>query len=67
MKKNSMHDAPLLFALAHSHALGEAVARQMGLVLTPHEERVFEDGEHKARPCQSVRGCHCVVLHSLFG
>lgn len=67
MKKNSMHDAPLLFALAHSHVLGEAVARQMGLVLASHEERVFEDGEHKARPLQSVRGRHCVVLHSLFG
>jgi len=28
---------------------------------------VFEDGEHKARPLQSVRGRSCFVLHSLYG
>jgi ribose-phosphate pyrophosphokinase len=47
--------------------LGNAIAQQLGLALTPHEERVFEDGEHKARPLQSVRGRSCFVLHSLYG
>ena len=63
MPKNSL----LLFALEHSHLLGNAIAQQLGLALTPHEERVFEDGEHKARPLQSVRGRSCFVLHSLYG
>ena len=63
MPKNSF----LLFALEHSHVLGNAIAQQLGLPLTPHEERVFEDGEHKARPLQSVRGRSCFVLHSLYG
>jgi ribose-phosphate pyrophosphokinase len=63
MPKNSL----LLFALEHSHVLGTAIAQQLGLALTPHEERVFEDGEHKARPLQSVRGRSCFVLHSLYG
>lgn len=63
MPKNSL----LLFALEQSHVLGNAIAQQLGLALTPHEERVFEDGEHKARPLQSVRGRSCFVLHSLYG
>ena len=63
MPKNSL----LLFALEHSHVLGNAIAQQLGLALTPLEERVFEDGEHKARPLQSVRGRSCFVLHSLYG
>jgi ribose-phosphate pyrophosphokinase len=63
MPKNSL----LLFALEQSHVLGNAIAQQLGLALTPHEERVFEDGEHKARPLQNVRGRSCFVLHSLYG
>ena len=63
MTKNSL----LLFALEHSHVPGNAIAQQLGLALAPHEERVFEDGEHKARPLQSVRGRSCFVLHSLYG
>ncbi len=63
MPKNSL----LLFALEHSHVLGNAFAQQLGLALTPHEERVFEDGAHKARPLHSVRGRSCFVLHSLYG
>ncbi|NDC10157.1 MAG: ribose-phosphate pyrophosphokinase, partial [Oxalobacteraceae bacterium] len=63
MPKNSLS----LFALEHSQVLGKAIAQQLGLALTPHEERVFEDGEHKARPLQSVRGRSCFVLHSLYG
>ncbi|MFM7633113.1 MAG: ribose-phosphate pyrophosphokinase-like domain-containing protein [Betaproteobacteria bacterium] len=60
-------DAPLLFALAHTQALGNLVAQRLGLALTPHEERVFDDGEHKLRPLHSVRGRNRFVLHSLYG
>ena len=39
-----------LFALDASKIFGEQVADNLGLPLSPHEEREFEDGEHKARP-----------------
>lgn len=61
-----MAQAPCLFALQPSHALGAAVAARLGLELSPHEEREFEDGEHKTRPLQSVRGRDVFVLHSLY-
>jgi ribose-phosphate pyrophosphokinase len=56
-----------LFALNASRDLGERVARALGLPLAPHEEREFEDGEHKARPLESVRGRDVYVLVSLYG
>jgi len=55
-----------LFALNASRDLGERVARALGLPLAPHEEREFEDGEHKARPLESVRGRDVYVLVSLY-
>jgi ribose-phosphate pyrophosphokinase len=56
-----------LFALKGSEELGAAAARTLSLELDPHEERDFEDGEHKARPLVSVRGKDVYVLHSLAG
>jgi len=56
-----------LFALNASRDLGERVARELGSPLAPHEEREFEDGEHKARPLESVRGRDVYVLVSLYG
>ncbi len=56
-----------LFALDASRYLGEPVARRLGLTLSPHEEREFEDGEHKARPLVSVRGADVFVIQSLHG
>jgi len=56
-----------LFALDASHALGDQVARQLPLGLCRHEEREFEDGEHKTRPLESVRGKDVYVIHSLHG
>ena len=35
--------------------------------LSSHEEREFEDGEHKARPLESVRGEDVYVIQSLDG
>lgn len=56
-----------LFALQQSDELGAAVAGALGRKLDPHEERDFEDGEHKARPLVSVRGEDVYVVHSLNG
>lgn len=57
-----------LFALeGGSHPWGEAVAARLGVPLSPHEERRFEDGEHKLRPLAGVRGRDVFVLHSLHG
>ena len=59
--------APLLFALHETGELGNAVAAALGRSLAAHEEREFEDGEHKARPLETVRGAEVFVLHSLYG
>ena len=56
-----------LFALRGSDELGSAVAAASGRSLAAHEEREFEDGEHKARPLVSVRGADVFVLHGLHG
>jgi len=56
-----------LFALDASCYLGEPIAAALGVALSPHEERNFEDGEHKARPLVSVRGANAYVIHSLHG
>lgn len=55
-----------LFALGASRAWGEKVAQALGTPLSRHEERQFEDGEHKARPLESVRGKNVYVIHSLY-
>jgi ribose-phosphate pyrophosphokinase len=56
-----------LFALHGSDELGSAVAAALGQRLAAHEEREFEDGEHKARPLETVRGADVFVLHGLHG
>lgn len=56
-----------LFALDATRTFGQEVARELGLSLSPHEERDFEDGEHKARPLVSVRERDVYVLQSLHG
>jgi len=56
-----------LFALNASKPFGEQVAAALGTTLCPHEEREFEDGEHKARPRLSVRGRDVYVIQSLHG
>ncbi len=57
----------LIFALNSSRMFGKRVASSLGIPLSPHEERDFEDGEHKARPLVSVRGRDVYVIQSLFG
>jgi ribose-phosphate pyrophosphokinase len=56
-----------LFALHASRAFGEKVAQQLAHPLASHEEREFEDGEHKARPLENVRGKDVYVIQSLYG
>jgi ribose-phosphate pyrophosphokinase len=60
-------DAPLVFALGASRAFGAAVAERLAVALTPHEEREFPDGEHKARALASVRGRDVFAIHALHG
>jgi len=60
-------DALRLFALSTSRPYGERVAAALGMALASHEEREFEDGEHKARPLENVRGQDVYVIHSLYG
>lgn len=55
-----------LFALNASREFGLRVGGALGLTLAPHEEREFEDGEHKARPLESVRGRDVFVVASLY-
>jgi len=56
-----------LFSLHASAALGSAVAAGLNRPLAAHEEREFEDGEHKTRPLEAVRGADVFVLQSLHG
>jgi ribose-phosphate pyrophosphokinase len=57
----------LLFALQSTHDFGLSVAAALGAALAPHEEREFDDGEHKARPLVDVQGKHAFVIQSLHG
>ena len=56
-----------VFALNTSRDIGEQVARALEVKLGLHEEREFEDGEHKSRPLENVRGRDVFVIQSLYG
>ncbi len=56
-----------LFALNASRRYGQAIAEHLGIALCEHEEREFEDGEHKSRPLVNVRGKDVFVVQSLYG
>ena len=58
-------DRMRLFALDATAQLGKAIANRLGQPLALHEEREFEDGEHKARPLEPVIGQNVYVLQSL--
>lgn len=62
-----MPEQPMIFALEGTRDFGRSVAEWLGTVLAEHEERDFEDGEHKARPLESPRGRNVYVIHSLYG
>jgi len=56
-----------LFTMQATAELGRAVAADLGQPLSLHEERDFEDGEHKARPLDPVLGQDVYVIQSLHG
>ncbi|MFB4203074.1 putative ribose-phosphate pyrophosphokinase 2 [wastewater metagenome] len=56
-----------LFTLDAGRDYGARVAACLGIEPARHEERDFEDGEHKARPLESVRGRDVYVLQGLHG
>jgi ribose-phosphate pyrophosphokinase len=60
-------DRPMLFALDSSRDFGVRIAERLGVPLSEHEERDFEDGEHKSRPLVNVRGKDVFVVQSLHG
>jgi len=62
----AINDALKLFVLKSSRTFGEKVSLQLAVEPSPHEEREFEDGEHKARPLTSVRGKDVFVIQSLY-
>lgn len=56
-----------VFALSETREFAGRVAAASGVRLAEHEERQFEDGEHKTRPLESVRGKDVYVIQSLYG
>ena len=62
-----MTDELRLFVLGERRELGQGIGRALGIPLSEHEERDFEDGEHKSRPKTNVRGRDVFVVNSLFG
>jgi len=55
-----------LFALTESRVFAQKVSAALELPLAEHEERSFEDGEHKIRPLENVRGKDVFVIQSLY-
>ena len=55
-----------LFAVEGTRDYGSRVAQHLERVLDEHEERAFEDGEHKIRPLVNVRRHDVFVIHSLY-
>jgi len=56
-----------LFALEATAEFGKDIAQRLGQPLSPHEERGFEDGEHKIRPLTTVQNADVYVVQSLHG
>ena len=67
MRPRGVADDLRLFALEASGDLGRTVAHALGQPLAAHEEREFEDGEHKVRPLEPVGGADVYVVQSLHG
>lgn len=57
----------LLFSLDSAAAFAQALATSLAVPLAPHEDRCFEDGEHKLRPLVDPRGSDAYVIYSLYG
>jgi ribose-phosphate pyrophosphokinase len=55
-----------IFCVNASREFGTNVAQQLGAALAEHEEREFEDGEHKIRPLENIRDKDVFVIQSLY-
>jgi len=62
---NGTGDPPMVFSTGAGRALVERVCRVLEVLPAPFEERNFEDGEHKTRPLESVRGRDAYLVESL--
>lgn len=69
MSTITLRDDPrvAVFSLNTGRGLLERICRHLGVVPGSHEERGFEDGEHKIRPLESVRGRDVYIVESLHG
>jgi ribose-phosphate pyrophosphokinase len=68
MEGNAMsHDNIAVFVPKSGREFGERVCIHLGIAPSALEERDFEDGEHKTRPLESVRGKDVFVIQSLYG
>lgn len=56
----------VLFSLDSGRPFLERVCEHLGVEAGEHEERTFEDGEHKIRPLESVRGRDVFFVESLY-
>ncbi len=66
-RRKSLDEGPSVFCLDQNKSFGERISDYINVDLTPHEERVFEDGEFKIRPLRNVRNKDVYVLSSLHG
>lgn len=57
----------LLYALDPDLTFAQELATSLGLALAPHENRRFEDGEHKLRPLSDPSGHDAYVIYGLHG
>jgi len=55
-----------VFAMRSSAYFGELISKELGVHISEHEEREFEDGEHKTRPLENVRNQDVYVIDSLY-
>lgn len=60
------HEDPVLFALDGAHALGDGIARELGVPVSETTCVEFDDGEHKLRAARDVEGCDVFVVQSLY-
>lgn len=60
------HDVSV-FSLEDGRMLIGRICERLGIEASNHEEREFEDGEHKIRPLESVRGRDVYLVQSLYG
>ena len=57
----------LIFSLEPGNPFGRTLADALNVPLSPHEERVFDDGERKLRPLLDPCGADAYVVLSLHG